>query len=325
MTASPHALPAVLTTAAAGALGVDRRQLAHLGYAHPTRGAFVAGWADQSDAEVRISLAAQLAPEQVTIGGWAAAWVHETRHRARDDEVVVFDGSTSWLGPRDQKPILLLAPTEARIASRPGLRVFRSEVDAGERERHGDLVVSTPTRTAFDLARLSSPVDAVVALDRLMSLGLVRADEVATMLDERRRWRGVRAARRALHLAESSVRSPMETVMRLEWMAAGLPRPLCNVVVEDRRGRFVAMPDLLDPVSGLVGEYDGGVHAGAERRSADAARREAMLAVGLTPVTMTAADVRGDERRARWRSRLQGQWRSAAARSTRGWRLREVA
>ena len=38
------------------------------------------------------------------------------------------------------------------------------------------------------------------------------------------------------------------------------PRPLCNVPVFDRFGQHIGTPDLLDPVAGVVGEYDGALH-----------------------------------------------------------------
>jgi hypothetical protein len=199
--------------------------------------------------------------------------------------------------------------------------VFRSRVPDDERVAHTGAHITAPLRTAFDLARLSSPAGAVTALDRLLTLGLVRRDDLRRMCAERARWRGVARVRRALALADHGVRSPMETLMRLEWLAAGLPRPRCNAVLEDDDGRFVAMVDLLDERTGLVGEYDGGHHASAEQRRTDAARRERLGALGLTVVTMTAADQRDAARRQEWRARLVVQ-RRVANRERRRWRLR---
>lgn len=314
-------LPVVMRPATARRHGVRPRLLLELGYVHPEHGLYLADWAEPTDPLIRLAVAVELAAEGVTVGGWAAARVHEERACAVNDVVRVFDGRAAFDEPAGLSPLLVLAEPEARIVARPGHRVFRSRVADDEREPYRSTHITTPLRTAFDLARLSSPAGAVVALDRLLSLGLVRADDLHRMIVERPRWRGLARARRALALSDGNVRSPMESVMRLDWLSAGLPRPLCNPVIEDLDGRFVAMVDLLDERTGLVGEYDGGHHASAEQRRSDAARREAMTAVGLTEVTMTAADQRGADRRAQWRARLVQQ-RRVAERAPRQWRVR---
>jgi hypothetical protein len=284
-------------------------------------GLYVADWVDASDPFVRRAVALELATEGATVGGWAAARVHEDGAAAASDVVRVFDGRPPFDTRAVTEPVLLLVPPESRMVARAGQRVFRSRVPDCERAAFGSGHVTTPLRTAFDLARLSSPAGAVIALDRLLTLGLVKPDDLRRMIVGRSRWRGVPRALRALALADDHVRSPMETMMRLEWLAAGLPRPRCNAVVEDLDGRFVAMVDLLDERTGLVGEYDGEYHASSEQRRSDSARRERLGAVGLTVVTMTAADQRSAERRTLWRGRLVEQ-RRVAARARRRWRVR---
>lgn len=314
-------LPTVLRPASARDRGVPPRSLRGLGYTHPWHGLYLADWVESSDPLVRLAVALELATDGVTVGGWAAARVYEDAACPPADLVRVFDGRAAYDEPSGPAAVLLLASPDSRIVSRPGQRVFRSRVPDDERVPCGAGHVTTPLRTAFDLARLSSPAGAVIALDRLLTLRVVGADDLRRMVVGRPRWRGVTRARRALALADEHVRSPMETLMRLEWLAAGVPRPRCNAVVEDGEGRFVAMVDLLDERTGLVGEYDGEYHASAEKRRSDAARRERMAVVGLTPVTMTAADQRDADRRRQWRARLVGQ-RRFAARTRRGWRVR---
>ena len=54
--------------------------------------------------------------------------------------------------------------------------------------------------------------------------------------------------------------------MRLVWrLDAGCPWPLCNAPVFDLAGELLGVPDLIDPVHGVYGEYDG---AAAPRREA---------------------------------------------------------
>ncbi|MGN6129080.1 MAG: hypothetical protein ACTHOK_01930, partial [Nocardioidaceae bacterium] len=105
---------------------------------------------------------------------------------------------------------------------------------------------------------------------------------------------GVPLARAALGLVDESSRSPRETDVRLVWeLDAGLPRPLCNRDVYDARtGRLLGVADLIDPEAGVVGEFDGGEHSGAGRRSRDAARDGAFRDHGLEVFRVTAVDLR---------------------------------
>jgi hypothetical protein len=314
-------LPELVTTRRLPSFALSRTALRSVGYRRDMRGLYVADWADDESPEHRITRAALLAGPDTTIGGWAAAHVHELRGRPAGDDLCVFDGRAAYGGLRPQTPVLLLMPPEKRARPARDRQVFRSRVLNDERETWGDVTITSPLRTAFDLARLSRATTGVVFLDRLLSLGLVGFDDLNRLIAERRAWRGAARAARILRLAEDRVRSPMETIMRLEWLRAQLPRPWCNAEIEDLDGRFVAMVDLLDEATGLVGEYDGGHHAGADRRRLDAIRRERTEAAGLTTVTMTAVDASTAENRAAWRRRLLAA-HERAGRRPRGWRLR---
>jgi hypothetical protein len=52
----------------------------------------------------------------------------------------------------------------------------------------------------------------------------------------------------------------------------------------------VGTPDLLDPVAGVLGEYDGPLHLLGAQRSKDVRREGAFRRLGLECVTMLAAD-----------------------------------
>jgi hypothetical protein len=258
----------------------------------------------------------------VTLGGWAAARMHERavlaaapatprrpRHagprRGGPGEAPWFDGWPIHGRGSGPLPVLLLAPPEVRLAAGPGRRLVRSRVLPGERVEMTGMPVTGPLRTAFDLARFGPHEDAVVGLDRLRALGLLDVGDLDVLLRERRRWSGVAAARRALALSADGVESPQESRMRLVWLAAGLPVPRCNAVVLDAAGGFVARVDVLDTSSGLVAEYDGAVHSGADRRSTDAVRQERLQTVGIEVLRATSADLATPTSRARWQARAR--------------------
>jgi hypothetical protein len=107
--------------------------------------------------------------------------------------------------------------------------------------------------------------------------------------------------------------------MRLIWtLRAGLPRPLVNREVFTLSGKLLGVADLLDLEAGVVGEYDGGDHAGARRRSGDTHREGGLRDHGLEVFRVTGFDLRDHEavvrrmlaarRRARWEPPQQRAW-----------------
>ena len=80
--------------------------------------------------------------------------------------------------------------------------------------------------------------------------------------------------------------------MRLVWVLdAGLPTPLCNVPVFDCAGRLLGVPDLLDPVAGVVGEYNGADHKELDRRRSDNRREAGLRNVGLEYFDLVEGDL----------------------------------
>lgn len=340
--APPDDLPAVLAWREARRAGVLPALRA--GYVPAARGVRVVRGADPLDADVRTAVAMAAVHPDVTLGGWAAARLHERACLAargagptpaarrgvaprRDrHEPPVLDGRPVHGRTGELLPVLLLAPPEVRLRAGPGRRLVRSRVLPEERVRVSGLWVTSPLRSAFDLARFGRHPDAVVGLDRMRALGLVRSEDLADLIRERPRWRGSAEARRALSASADGVESPQESRMRLVWLAAGLPVPRCNPVVLDADGRFVARVDLLDESSGVVAEYDGAVHSAADRRSADARRQERLQALGLEVLRATSVDLATPTARARWQGRARAaRERALARRGSALWRTAPAA
>jgi hypothetical protein len=68
-----------------------------------------------------------------------------------------------------------------------------------------------------------------------------------------------------------------------------------NQPVFDLRGQLLGVADILDPLAGVVGEYDGGDHRSAARHSADVDRESRLRDVGLEVFRVTGADLRRRE------------------------------
>jgi hypothetical protein len=152
--------------------------------------------------------------------------------------------------------------------------------------------VSPERALADELEELDDPRDHVIAVDmavaaRITSLRRLRA----YALRQSRRRRGVLEA--ACELAEERSDSPRESAMRLVWVLdAGLPRPVCNRIVYSVAGEVLGKPDLLDPVAGVVGEYDGAAHRDRERHRTDVGREDRFRRAGLECFTVVAGDSR---------------------------------
>ena len=275
--------------------GVARRAIYTGDYIKVHHDLYLDGAADPLDPDVRMRIAAHIGKTQAHLGGWAAARCYEAqalRETGPPDSLHYFDGTVPW-PDSDRKPaaVMLCMNRDAKVRKVEGIRPLRSDLDETDIVTLDGLSITSPHRTAFDLARTEPWWRAVAAVDRLAHLGIVGLPALRTYAEVMERRHGIRKASKAIRLADARAESPMETLTRIIWLDAGLPAPSVNEEIFDDDGRFVARVDLRDPTSLLVAEYDGGHHAGPARRQRDAARRQALEELGFTMVTITAADV----------------------------------
>ncbi len=333
------ALPWTVRTSARDKLGISGRVLRGPAFVRVRRGVYVPAGADPQAPDNRIAAVTAGLPGHAAVGGWAAARILE--REVASDGLEVFDGGRCWAeGPAQHSslgvvvprlgaaasggnaPVLICAARESRLTHRPDVRIFRSPVADDDVMPLGDVRVTSALRTSFDLARLLPVGRAVVALDRLVHLGTLEPAGLAEYARERKGWRGASRVHRVLRLVDGRSESPQESVLRLLWIASGMPRPLANHVVRGSSGEFVARVDLIDPAAAVAGEYDGSWHSGGDRRSRDAHRRESLLGLGVEPVHAASSDLASDARAAEWQGRLRAAYRRARRRpSTRAWIL----
>jgi hypothetical protein len=76
--------------------------------------------------------------------------------------------------------------------------------------------------------------------------------------------RRIASARRSVSLLDAASESYGESVSRVVVQEHGVPTPLPQVLVHDRRGAFVARVDFAWPALGVVGEFDGRVKYGRD-------------------------------------------------------------
>lgn len=177
-----------------------------------------------------------------------------------------------------------------RTGSISGVRVTRRTLAADETTRRAGVAVTTPERTALDLARIQPLEEAVVALDRFVRAGLVTLDDVRTLATALT-GPGCRQVRKVAELADGLADSPQETRLRLLLHRSHLPRPVAQHVVRDG-GRFVARVDFAWPDAKVAVEYEGRWHGEAQNVERDRRRLNELRAAGWTVVFVTAADLR---------------------------------
>ena len=102
------------------------------------------------------------------------------------------------------------------------------------------------------------------------------------------------ALRRALTDVRVGADSPMETRLRLEFAASGLPEPQINTVLVGADGTEHHRPDFQWPAFGLCVEYEGGTHNGEEQVARDIRRARAVKSAGSVEVRLHKNDIRND-------------------------------
>jgi hypothetical protein len=139
--------------------------------------------------------------------------------------------------------------------------------------------ITTPARTAFDLARWTpSLMERVAAVDALAYHCAIDLDAVRAL---RNRHLGVHRGSlvaEVLALADGRSESPMESRTRMALHLGGLPAPTVQHPVVARGVRYHL--DLAYPHALLGIEYDGADHRGQPRARRDLVREAALTELG---------------------------------------------
>lgn len=176
-----------------------------------------------------------------------------------------------------------------------GVGGHRRTLVASEVTNLGDVPVTTPLRTAVDLACVLERRDAMAALDAFRRLHGVSRGALATLA--RRRFRGRRGIVQARFLIEHSdarAESPRESWTRIAIIDAGLPAPEPQVWITVE-GVPTYRIDLAYRRKRIAIEYDGYEDHQADEESirATAERREWLRAHGWNVIVVRNGDFTG--------------------------------
>jgi very-short-patch-repair endonuclease len=188
-------------------------------------------------------------------------------------------------------PIEVTVPVSTRLRAPAGLTVVRSPLPAEDVGRWAGIPVTTPKRTAFDVARRLPLIEAVVAVDAMLAARLISRSTLTALIRDEPYWPGLPQLRKVLMLCDPGAESPMETRLRLILIAGRLPWPVTQYEVRDSTGLFVARLDLAYPKWKLGIEYEGDHHRGRGMFQRDLRRINALRACGWTVLRFAALDI----------------------------------
>jgi hypothetical protein len=141
-----------------------------------------------------------------------------------------------------------------RRAGRPRHFGSARRLGAAEVVAVGPVRVTTPVRTALDLARLLGRDRGLAVLDATLRAGHDRTALVAGLAGLGR-LPGCARARALVDLADGRAAAPAHSVLRLRWLDAGLPPPVLRlpVTAADGRPRLLALALPAERFGAVVG------------------------------------------------------------------------
>ncbi len=156
-------------------------------------------------------------------------------------------------------------PPELPTALRPGNAHLGHDTTPYGHTRHGYLPLQHRTHgsgvatvssayCAIDIARHAGARDGLVVADRVLASGVSR-DVLAQLVNDMERYPGIPTARWVVEYADPRAESPLESLGRLAFVAAGHPAPLSNVWIPFRSKWYRADHLLAD--AGVIVEADG--------------------------------------------------------------------
>lgn len=140
-----------------------------------------------------------------------------------------------------------------------GIIVRNERIDGDEITNVDGMAVTTPARTALDVARHLPRDVAVRHLDALARATGVKACDALLLAERYPRARGLRRSAAALILMDAGAHSPRETWLRLVLIDSGLPAPRTQIRVTDGTSEAFIDMGYDEPMVGL--DYDGQHHS----------------------------------------------------------------
>jgi len=180
--------------------------------------------------------------------------------RSRGRGILAGFSASALHGSKWIDPTLPAAIIDTNRRREAGVQVWEERIQADEVAVVTGMRVTTPARTALDLARRYRLGAAVAAVDALVQATELKTADVELLVDRYSGRRGMKAARAALDLVDGGAQSPKETWLRLLLIQAGFPRPQTQIPVRNEWGWAEAYLDMGWEDIKVAVEYEGGLH-----------------------------------------------------------------
>jgi hypothetical protein len=160
-----------------------------------------------------------------------------------------------WIDPT--RPAAIIDINRHAVA---GVQTWEERIDDDEIGFVDGIRLTTPARTALDLARRLPLGVAVAAVDALAQATELKMVDVELLVDRYSGRRGMTTARAALALVDGGAQSPKETWLRLLLGRAGFPVVQTQIPVRNEYGWVEAYLDMGWEDIKVAVEYDGDQH-----------------------------------------------------------------
>lgn len=181
-----------------------------------------------------------------------------------------------------------VSTTSGAQRRRPGIRVHRrTALTEADITRHRGIRLTTPACTLVDLTPRLPPAEIEAAVNQADVLNLIDPEALREAVEGLTRPGAAKLRTLLDRRTFTMTRSQLERRLLPIARAAGLPKPLTNVYVNDHE------VDLYCPDLGLVVEADGlGYHRTPQQQAKDRVRDQDHAAAGLTPLRFTHGQIR---------------------------------
>jgi very-short-patch-repair endonuclease len=192
----------------------------------------------------------------------------------------------------DVDPVELIWPNHRAPG---GIKTRHDLVLEGEVMTVAGLPVTTPERTAFDLARRGAVWQAVARLDAHVRATEYKDGDVSDMWRRHPHARWIRRVDRVLELVDAGAESPKESWLRMVLVEGGYPRPQTQIPVPGPYGEPLYYLDMGWPELMVAIEYDGDHHrTDPDRYRRDIKRSEYIHRIGWNRLRVVAGDHRNE-------------------------------
>lgn len=171
-----------------------------------------------------------------------------------------------------------------------GIVTWADAIDDDDICRIGDIRLTTPARTAVDLACKFPEDTAVAAIDALARAARLKVADIESAAEHHSGRKGIKQARTTIALVDPGAESPQETWLRLLIVREGYPRPQTQYPVCNEYGVVIGEVDLAWPEVKIALEYEGIHHTDPDTFRKDVARIDEMIEMGWIIIRVTRRD-----------------------------------